>query len=288
MFCVMYNLVKQTDLTFSDRKEKKRQLKNNILIKIISVTSALLLAFALASCSWKYGEKIDTDTESDESSAADTYTYEIIYDDEGKEIGQNVYDPDRVLLFTELWDRLGRVVDVHSFNSDGSADADEHYAYDGEGDTIKSCKTVKYHYSSETGELENYNESYFNSDRQITDSFSYNADGSLINIYKYAYDENGNKILEEFYGANYDLVSSVEYEYYDNDLVSKEINRGSSGKILAITMYEYDDDGVLTKQSECDSDGSVRSYCLYVYDENDELEEQIYIRDDNGEFFRYN
>lgn len=271
-------------------------MKKLNFIKIISLITAFVLIFAVfASCSKKTADETDTaesNTTVDTANAGEQdkgVTYEATYDENGKQNGQNVISADGTLKYSEIWDAKGRVSDVFVYNSDGTKDAVEHIVYDGESDTAKSYKTVKYHYSEENGELENYNESYFNSLKQLTDSFSYEADGSLINLCKYAYDQTGNTIHEEYYGSGYDLQRSVDYEYNENDQVSKETYSGPVGEILSITQYEYNEDGTVSKQSECDPDGSVRSYCVYVYGaEGESPEEQIYVRTDDGEYVRYN
>lgn len=274
----------------------KKKVKRFSFLKITALFAAFVLIFAVfASCSKNTAD--DTDTEQS-STTADTgtaagenkgITYEATYDENGKQNGQKVISADGTLQYTESWDTKGRVTDVIKYNPDGTEDATEHIVYDGEGDTVKSYKTTKYHYSEENGELENYNESYFNSKEQLTDSFSYEADGTLINICKYAYDQIGNTIHEEYYGSGYDLQRSIDYEYNEKDQITKETYSGPVGEILAITQYEYNEDGTVSKQSECDPDGSVRSYCVYVYAaEGEAPEEQIYIRTDDGEYIRYN
>lgn len=265
-----------------------KQYINKFFICII----AAVLICTFVSCKNSDTVETDTKTETDtETSVSESkgVTYEAVYDEEGNQNGQKVISSDGTLKSEEKWDRLNRVTDISLYNADGTKDAEEHMTFSEDGDTPTSYITVKYHYTEGTSSLENYNKSYYNEKKQLTDSLSYNADGSLINMCKYGYDDVGNTISEEYYGSNYGLEHSKEYVYNDNDMLVEEIGKDSSGNIVSLTKYEYNDDGNIEKQLECDADGSARSYCLYVYGvEGAAPEEQIYVRTDDGEYVRYN
>lgn len=274
---------------------KIKTLKS-VFFLLLLVTVAL---FAVSSCGKNTPSGSDTLTDSavddsSDSSVSDTQgagmTHEATYGENGEQNGQKVYSSNGNIKSEEIWDKLGRVSDITMYNDDGTEDAKQHVSYSGDGETPIAYETVKYHYSEDNGELENYNVSYFNEKMQKTDETCYNADGSLINMCKYEYDDVGNVTCERYYGENYDLQRITESEYNVDDRLVKEIYKDGLGEVLSMTGYEYNADGNVSKQLEYDADGTVRSYCLYVYSsvEGEAPEEQIYVRGEDGEYVRFN
>ena len=266
--------------------------------KITKTIEILILMLALTACLFvaacKSDGGVDTDgpdTSSPEVTDTDPVgidDYQNVYDENGNLIGREGYYTNGVLRYKESIDKNGNTTESILYNMDGTVDAEEKYIYDTDGKIVQITTEKSYY---ENGELTEYNISYFNENTWCIGSYSYNADGSSQGFTTYEYDEAGNVTKESVFSENKTLKYAVVRAYEDDEhptLATKETTEDYIGNITSVALMEYNENGTIKRRSECNSDGTVTSYCDYVYGDDGKLaEEQIYVSDGNGGFYRY-
>lgn len=215
--------------------------------------------------------------------------YQNVYDDKGNLIGREGYYTNGVLRYKETLDKKGNTTESVLYNSDGAVNAEEKYTYDGDGKIVQITTKKNYY---ENGQLKEYNISYFNENTWCIGSYSYNADGSSQGFTTYEYDEAGNVTREKVFSEKTTLKYAVVRDYEDEthpNLPTKETMEDDRGNITSVALMEYNENGTIKRRSECNTSGDVTSYCDYVYGDDGKLaEEQVYVSDGNGGFYRYN
>lgn len=129
-----------------------------------------------------------------------------------------------------------------------------------EGDKYKILTTYKY-----------------NKSNKPIESKVYNLDGSLIDIYTYEYNENGDLIQENrtysTQGAKYSRNYRLEYDKLKR--ITNKIELSALPYNPSQEIYEYDNTGNLISRKVLKSDGTITSINLYKYDDKKNiLEEQ--------------
>lgn len=204
---------------------------------------------------------------------------QMSYDDRGNKIGIDFYDRNGKLIESEKrkYDDNDNMIEKASYDAEGKLivvltrtfdennklisevktdDFNAQYEYDSNG----NC-SVKYY--SRWGLDSRYKYKYDNENRKIIEEFydSLNSKKPLV-VTKYEYDDNGNLILEST-----DL-SYIKREYNSNgDLVSQSTHRtdGSVEPGTIAIFNEYDDMGRNIKETHFDHKGNVISYFIYEF-----------------------
>jgi YD repeat-containing protein len=91
-----------------------------------------------------------------------------------------------------------------------------------------------------------------------------NKDGSVISVYEYSYDGQGNRTGRVWKNSRGVKVAETVYAYTDGKLVSSETKNAGGNKINSIE-YQYDAQGSRVKQESRDGSGKITSVFTAVW-----------------------
>lgn len=105
----------------------------------------------------------------------------------------------------------------------------------------------------------------------------------VVHRWTYTYDEDGNRLTEEW-DDNVDGVDSrTTYTYQDGRLTTEEWDHDADGTTDGGIIYTYDDDGNLILAEEDDGfDGTIEGRTIYSYDEDGNLSTESRDWDNDG------
>ncbi|MFM9052643.1 MAG: hypothetical protein ACKOKF_10085 [Bacteroidota bacterium] len=165
------------------------------------------------------------------------------------------------------YDEKGQVVTVVRFDEEGEFDYREEMFYDLEGSITHRNKTDKD--GKPLGSLVFIKESKDSIDEKELD-----AEGRLMTLTTFKYDEKGNETLSEQRKADGSLISGV-YTTYDES--GKVLERRHKDFFSKIVRYAYDENGRMIAQEMLDASGLLLRKNVYEYDENGRIsKEQVF------------
>ena len=132
------------------------------------------------------------------------------------------------------------------------------YEYDESGN-----KTKSYYYSEpRDGELCSWDEYEYTEDGQILLYTMYDADGAILKLQKYEY-QNGNKTKLTNHGKNEQVINWYEYSYDANGNLTETVWYKSDGSVYERELNEYSADGSLLRKTTYDRYGLKHSQIEY-------------------------
>lgn len=178
---------------------------------------------------------------------------------------------------TFTYDEQGRQASVTSFDPERIQTGYVEFTYDSNGHQTTSYGT---HIITDGGVGNGEVRPYY---------FEYSPEGQLIRSIGddgdytiYQYDENGNEIRSEFYGADGVLHSFIVTEYDTNGNKIAVRNYNESGELLHYYLFTYDENDNNIRNEYYTGDGMLIHYTVIEYDENNrKLKETLFERDGN-------
>ncbi len=128
----------------------------------------------------------------------------------------------------------------------------------------------------------------------LTETTTYNDDGSIQFKYSYTYDNNGKRIKTSRYNSKGEMINYYKYDYDDDGNKTKAYCYDMKGNLEEYYVYDYDGDRNLVEEKwysslgkevyniENDYDNGMKTQ-TYTYDENGDLIYKYVLRyDDKG------
>lgn len=167
-------------------------------------------------------------------------------------------------FYTFAYDSQGRELSLTSYDGEGNQLEHIENVYDQDGNLLAGNGLMSSAGLMQFGEYE-----YDANGNQIQATYHANAssDSPVERQYRYAYDDDRNKIRQEYYDSTGIMQSYETYEYV-NGQITRADSYYSDGTLSGYDFYEYTDDGQLLKRSDYNADGELIYYYVYAYDEN--------------------
>lgn len=106
---------------------------------------------------------------------------------------------------------------------------------------------------------------------------AYNADGSVMDLTRYIYDESGNVTKDISYAADGSVESYVEYENDTNGNCIKYTEYDADGKVIKSVESKYDSNNNCLESISYDSDGNITDSSEYEFDDNGNEIKKTYV-----------
>ena len=135
---------------------------------------------------------------------------------------------------------------------------------------VKSITYTTFEAIEKFGEITNGKMGYssssiFNNNGNEIEGNYYGADGSLENKNIYKYDDKGNKIERNYYKADGSLSSKDIYKYDDKGNMLEVYSYEADGSLENKNIYKYDDKGNEIERNYYKADGSLINKNIYKY-----------------------
>jgi len=115
---------------------------------------------------------------------------------------------------------------------------------------------------------------------EAIEKFGEITNGKIKYTYSFIFNNNGNKIEENYYEADGSLKNKQIYKYDDNGNMFEENYYEADGSLGYKKIYKYDDKGNMFEGYSYEADGSLGSKFIYKYDDNrNKIEDHIYKAD---------
>jgi YD repeat-containing protein len=186
-------------------------------------------------------------------------------DSKGRDHKTSQYDDEGKLVWAHITQyESGRISVKTSYNGSGIQTAQYQYAYDSNGNCLKSSW-----YFQEDGILL-LSEQKYDAQSRLIEKTGYGNVHISTNKGIYEYDENGRKSKETYWPdveyINSYFVSEFEWTAFGAPAVERRFDE--TGELADYSVYEYNDKQQCVKETYYKADGSVDTSYRYEYDES--------------------
>lgn len=158
----------------------------------------------------------------------------IVYDENGFQKETIIYNKEENISFKYVYQYIkGRRVKTLRYNAEGVYDKTYTYAYNKQGNKIRSESL------SNDGALEKFYIYEYNDESKLIKDIWFDQNGKKEYMITYEYDKKGRKESSYSYNEEDELVAKYVYRYDDEDNIVEEVRYGAEDNVQGIIQYVY-------------------------------------------------